>query len=392
MRDDLQAPTIPRGPVQAGTDRRLMDTARQPTPGLEQVTWLTRLALLGGIGYLLFATFRPFFSALTWAAVLSYGLYPLYKRLVRATGDRHGLSAAVMSIGVTVGVVLPLVYVSLLIGKEVARTYMTVVRSLDQSQGLLEQWRGQPLVTGLLDQLQEFQRVTGTDIRTVLVENLADLGKALVQGLTDVAGNLLAGLAELAIILLCTFFFFRDGEGVVLWLKDLLPMTTERQHLVIARFGEVVKGLVFGNTLVAVLEGAIGGLAFWIVGLPAVLLWASVMAILAYLPVVGAALVWGPAALYLIAQGAYLKAVVLGVAGGLIAIVDYVVRTIVVGGASKLHALLTLFGVLGGIQFFGLVGIVAGPLVVAIGVALFESFRIEKAGLVIPSEPPGVGG
>lgn len=123
-------------------------------------------------------------------------------------------------------------------------------------------------------------------------------------------------------------------------------------------------------------------------GLPAVPLWGAAIAVLAYLPLVGAAIVWGSVTLYLLVQGRYGSASVLCVAGALIAVLDYVVRTIVVGEASKLHTLVTFFAVLGGIQFFGLVGVIAGPLVVAICVALLESYRAERSGPVIsPDEP-----
>lgn len=354
---------------------------QSPEPGVR----LIRLALMVGLGYLLFATFRPFFSALTWAAVLSYWLYPLYSRLSRATGDRKSLSAAVLSLGVTVGLILPLAYVFLLIGKQLASTYLSVVGSLQQGPGLLEQWRGYPWVSVLVGQLQEFERMTGTDLRSVLLGNVSDFGSALVEQLTQVAGNVLAGLTELSIILLSMFFFFRDGEGVVEWVKELLPLAEDRQRLLVRRFDDVVKGAVLGNTLVAGLEGIVGGIAFWMVGLPAALLWGAAMAVLAYLPLVGAAIVWGPAALYLFFNGNYVSAMILCIAGVCIAILDYVVRTIVVGGASKLHTLLTFFGVLGGIQFFGLVGIVAGPLVVAISLALLEHYRAEQAALIIGS-------
>jgi len=353
------------------------------TKTLEPGIRLARLALMVGLGYLLFATFQPFFSALIWSAVLSYGLHPLYCRLVRLTGNRTTLSAVVMSLAVTVGFILPLAYMSLLIGKELATTYLTVVASLQQGPGLLEQWRGNSWVSILVGQLQEFERMTGTDLRSVLVGNLADLGSALVEKLTRVAGNVLAGLTELSIILLSMFFFFRDGEGVVDWMKELLPLAEERQRLVVSRFDDVVKGAVLGNTLVAALEGIVGGVAFWMLGIPAALLWGTAMAVLAYLPLVGAAIVWGPVAAYLFFQGNYISAAILCIAGLIIAILDYVVRTIVVGEASKLHTLLTLFAVLGGIQFFGLVGIVAGPLVVAVSLALLESYRAERAALVI---------
>lgn len=355
--------------------------AKNLEPGIR----LARLALLVGLGYLLFATFQPFFSALIWSAVLSYGLHPLYRKLVRATGNRTSLSAVVMSLAVTVGFILPLAYISLMIGKELATTYLTVVESLQQRPGLLEQWRGYPWVSVLVGQMQEFERMTGTDLRSVLVGNVADLGSTLVEKLTSVAGNVLAGLTELSIILLCMFYFFRDGEGVVEWMRELLPLAEERQRLVVSRFDDVVKGAILGNTLMAALEGIVGGVAFWMAGIHAALLWGTAIAILAYLPLVGAAFIWGPVAIYLFIQAQYVPATVLCVAGLVIAVLDYVVRTIVVGGASKLHTLLTFFGVLGGIQFFGLVGIVAGPLVVAVSLALLESYRAERAALVIGS-------
>lgn len=349
-------------------------------PGLR----LASLALLIGLGYLLFVTFQPFFSALIWSAVLSYGLYPAYSRLVRATGNQT-LSAVVMSLAVTVGLILPLAYVSFLIGKELASAYLTLVASLQQGPGLLEQWRGHAWISGLAGQLQEFERMTGIDLRSALVGNFADLGSALVEKLTHVAGNVLAGLTELSIILLSMFFFFRDGEWVVEWIKELLPLAEERQRLVVRRFDDVVKGAVLGNTLVAALEGILGGIAFWVIGLPSALLWGTAMSVLAYLPLVGAAVVWGLVAAYLFIQGRHVPAIALCVVGLVIAVLDYVVRTIVVGGASKLHTLLTFFGVLGGIQFFGLVGIVAGPLVVAVSLALLEHYRAERAALIIGS-------
>lgn len=362
-----------------------MSEGSKVTTGSELGERLMRLTLLAGLTYLLFETFRPFFSALTWSAVLAYGLYPLYGKLVRATGERTSLSAAVMSVAVTVGLVLPLAYLSFLIGKEVASTYLSVVTLLQQSDEKMGQWLGHPVISGLIAQIQEFERLTGTDLRTVMIDNLAAMGSTLVEQLTHVAKNTLVGLAELAIILFSTFYCFRDGEGAVDWIKELLPLEKSRQQLVLRRFDEVVKGAVLGNTLVAALEGVVGGLAFWVLGLPAALLWGSIMAILAYLPLVGATIVWAPVALYLFLQGRYISGTILCVAGVIIAVLDYVVRTVVVGEASKLHTLLAFFAMLGGMRFFGLVGIVAGPLVVAVSVALLENYRAEHFGLVVSS-------
>ncbi len=355
---------------------------------LDAIARLAGLIFLVGLGYLLFATFRPYFSALIWSAVLSYGLYPQYCRIVKLTGERRSLSAFIMSLEVTVGLVLPLAYLSFLIGKELASTYLRLVSLLERRPGLIEEWLAYPWVSGVVEQMQEFQRMTGTNLRSVLVDNLAELGGAIVHQLTNVAGNVLVGLMELGIVLLSTFYFFRDGARMIEWLKDLLPIAKHQQQMVFRRFDEVVKGAVFGNTLIAAFEGILGGLAFWLVGLPSPLLWGAVMGVLAYLPFVGAGIVWMPVALFLFLQGDYRSGVIICVAGAVIAVLDYLVRTVVVGGASKLHTLLTFFAVLGGIRFFGLVGIVAGPLVVAVSFALLDSYRAQRSAVVVANTEP----
>jgi predicted PurR-regulated permease PerM len=184
--------------------------------------------------------------------------------------------------------------------------------------------------------------------------------------------------------------FFRDGDALIEWLRAHAPIAPERQLILGRRFDEVVKGAVYGNTVIALLEGTIGRLAFWLVSLPSAVLWGAVMAILAYRPLFGAGLVWGPAADYLFWQGAYLKGAVLVAVGVVIAVMDYLVRTIMVGGRSHLHTLLVFFSVLGRLTVFGLVGIVAGPLVVAVGITLVESYRTETPLVTGPTEKRGV--
>lgn len=136
------------------------------------------------------------------------------------------------------------------------------------------------------------------------------------------------------------------------WLRSHSPLVPERQALLSRRFDEVVKGAVYGNTILALMEGLIGGVAFWSVESPSVGLWGAAMGILAYLPLVGAGLFWIPAAGYLFSQGAFLKTIVLVGGGGAMAVMNYLVHTILVGDRSHLHRVLVFFSVLGGLQFF----------------------------------------
>ncbi len=348
---------------------------------------VVRTLLAFGIVVLGFALFTPFLSPLLWAGVLCYALYPLYTRLVRVTGGRRALSASVMCLILTVGVIVPLAYLSVLIAEDVTETYRIVVASLREGeQPLLEGWRRYPLLAAVAEAVENLERLTETNLRASIAENLAELGKALVGQVTRVVTHALYAVVQLGMILLCAFYFFRDGDALIDWLRSHLPVAPERLELLGRRFDEVVKGAVYGNTAIALMEGVIGALAFWLVGLPSAILWGTVMALLAYLPLVGAGIIWIPAAGYLFWQGEYVKTVVLVAVGCVIAVMDYLVRTIVVGGRSRLHTLLVFFSVLGGLTVFGLVGIIAGPLVVAVGITLIESHRTETPSMTVP--PP----
>jgi len=349
---------------------------------LDQAARLARLALAAGIAYLLYLTFSPFFTAIAWAAVLSYTLYPLHRRLVRATGGRKAFSALLMCIGITLVVVLPLLYLSAVVGGELAKTYKSVAALVAEGGSLEEGWRDAPLLGIVHDQVREYERLTGTDLRALWADNLKDIGRWLLEEVTLVARNVVVGLFQIALMLVCIFYFLRDGERAVRWVEAALPLAPHQQRMVFERFDEVVTASVEGSTVVAILEGLVGGLAFWVTGLPTPVLWGVIMGLLTYVPVVGASLIWVPAAAYLWFAGAYGKTAVVCAAGVLIALIDQVVRMILVGDRSKLHPMLVFFSVLGGIKVFGILGIVAGPLAVALGRAMLDIYRLEKTGTI----------
>lgn len=360
----------------------------KPVPGNaeDRTARAVRVALTIGILALSVALLSPFMSPLLWAGVLCYALNPVYVWLVTASGGRRALSALVMCVILTAGIIAPLVYLSLVVAEEVAETYRTLVVSLHEGeQPLLEGWRKYPLLAAPAEAMQNLERLTGTDLRTSLAENLTELGKLLVGQVTRVVTHALYALVQLGMILLCAFYFFRDGDALIEWLRSTVVIAPERQRLLARRFDDVVKGAVYGNTVIALSEGLMGGVAFWLVGLPSAVLCGTIMAILAYLPLVGAGLVWIPAAAYLSWQGAYGKALVLVGFGAVIAVMDYLIRNILVGGRSRLHTLLVFFSVLGGLQFFGLVGIVAGPLVVAVGITVVDMWKTEATVSQAPS-------
>jgi len=335
-----------------------------------------RIGLAVGLIAVLFAVFRPFFSIMAWSAILSYALHPLYKRVLRLTRGRRDFSALVMCLVLTVGFILPILSLSLLLADELTRTSRMVATFIATHEGLVEGgWRDLPLIAPLVARIEDYERFAGKDVRSVLAENLTELGGVMVQQVTLVATNVLLGLFELGFILLCTYYFLRDGEALLGRIQNLLPFSPQRQQLVARRFDEVVTGSIYGNAMVSIMVGIVGGLSFWAVSLHGPVLWGTVMGILAYLPAIGTAVVWIPAVIYLFVKGAYVKTVILCAAGALMLVIDHVVRNVLVGSQVQLHPLLVLFSVLGGVKLFGLLGLIAGPLAVAFGMTILEEYR-----------------
>lgn len=339
-----------------------------------------RIGLAVGLVAVLFAVFRPFLSIMAWSAILSYALFPLHRRVLRLTGGRRDLSAMLMCLVLMVGFILPIVMLSLLLADELTRTSAMVATFVKTHEGFVHGgWRDLPLLSTVVARVEDYERFTGSNFREMLAENLTVLGGVLVQRITLAATNLLLGMVALGFILLTTYYFFRDGEALVGQIQTLLPFSRRRQDLVIRRFDEVVNGAIYGNAIVSIMVGLVGGASFWAVGLHGPVLWGTVTGILAYLPAIGTAVVWVPAAVYLFLNGAYLKTVVMCAAGGVMLVIDHVVRNVLVGSKVQLHPLLVLFSVLGGVQLFGLLGLIAGPLAVAFGMTILEEYRSDRS-------------
>jgi predicted PurR-regulated permease PerM len=172
------------------------------------------------------------------------------------------------------------------------------------------------------------------------------------------------------------YYLFRDGERLRAAAYDIMPLSDDKAHEILNRTGEVIGASVYGVLVIAVVQGVLGGLAFWVLGLPSPLLWGVVMIFLSMIPMLGAFIVWVPAAIYLVLTGDWGKAIMLAVWGALvIGSVDNFLRPKLVGERTRLHELLVFFSVLGGLQVFGVLGIVLGPVIVAITIALLDVLR-----------------
>jgi predicted PurR-regulated permease PerM len=321
----------------------------------------------------------PFFSAVLWATVLAIVFAPLYRRILRSFGQRQNLAALTTLLVVVTLVILPLSLTATSLAQEATSLYDRVQSGelnlgtvFQQLRDALPAW-----ATDLLDRL-------GLTHLGAVQERLADALKRGSQFLAAQALSIGQGAAGfvlgLVVMLYLLFFFLRDGRALAKRIQDAIPLPPEEERDLFKKFTTVIRATIKGSILVAALQGALGGLIFWILGLHAPVLWGVVMGLLALLPAIGAAVVWLPVAIYLLATGSILQGMVLLVFGALvIGLVDNILRPLLVGQDTKMPDFIVLISTLGGLATFGLNGFVVGPVIAAMFIAAWDIFSETKA-------------
>jgi len=217
-----------------------------------------------------------------------------------------------------------------------------------------------------------------------LVEQVRRSSEFLLGFSWNLVGNILAGIVKAFFVVFTMYYLFRDSEQIVRRLPAALPVSAQQGEAIIRRTQEVVSASVYGVVTIASLQGFLGGVAFWLLGVPSPLLWAVLMTFICMIPIAGSFLVWLPLSIYLMVTGHWTKAVLLIVWGALVvSMVDNFLRPRLIKNQTKLHELFVFFSVLGGISVFGLLGLVLGPVVLAITLGLLQTFRPQRVDPVV---------
>ena len=171
------------------------------------------------------------------------------------------------------------------------------------------------------------------------------------------------------------YYLFKDGSGLFKRLKEIVPLPSKEKDLLIQRFKDMIYATIYGGILIAIIQGTLGGLSFWVLGLPSPIFWGAAMALLSFIPIGGTALIWVPTSIILLIGGAVLRGLILLALGVfVISMVDNLLRPFFISSKTKIHPLLLFFAVLGGIQAFGLIGLVAGPLIATLFLTMVEIY------------------
>jgi predicted PurR-regulated permease PerM len=344
-------------------------------PKLERSFFFILLALLT-VGFA--AVVLPFYGAVFWGGVLALMFQPLYRKLLAKMRGRPNL-AALATLGVIVLlVILPLALVGVSLVREATGVYARVKSGelnfgayFDRIVQVLPGW-----LTGLLDRYGVADLAA---LQAKIVAALTQRSSMLAGRAVDIGGEALDLIVGFAIAMYLLFFLLRDGAGVARDIRAAIPLAPGPKERLLERFTTVIRATVKGNILVAAAQGALGGLAFWALGVHAPLLWGVVMAFLSLVPAVGAALIWAPVALYLLAVGEVWQGLGLILFGVfVIGLIDNVLRPILVGKDTAMPDYVVLIATLGGLALFGLNGFVIGPVIVTMFIAAWQLLASER--------------
>lgn len=336
------------------------------------------LFLLAAISLAFVWILWPLSGAILWGTVLAIVFAPLYRWVLRSLRNDSAASVATVGI-VTLIVILPLLVVGSLVVAEAVGLYQKIeAREIDLAQLLRRLFEALPSwATGALD---HFGLTTVAGIQERLAAALAQASQFIAAQALSIGQNTFELVASFFLVLYLLFFLLRDGNALTVRVRRAIPLDPEQRRALFGRFAEVTRATVKGTVVVAAIQGALGGLIFWFLGIPAALLWGAVMAMAALLPAIGAALIWVPVSVYLLATGSVWEGIVLSVFGVVvIGLADNVLRPVLVGKETRLPDYLVLFSTLGGIAIFGINGLVIGPIVAALFVSAWDLFAASRA-------------
>lgn len=338
---------------------------------LEQKVFLALLLVVSlAFGWILF----PFYGAVFWAIILAIIFAPVQRRLYSRFGHRRNLAAlATLTICLLVAV-LPVILITGVLVQEGSALYGRI-ESGEIDIGSFVSTTKDLLPSSVQAQLQRFGFDDWEQMRERLSSGALQGSQYLATKAFSFGQGTFQFVLSFFLMLYLLFFLIRDGRDLVARIRRAVPLSDNQKRRLFSKFTRVVRATVKGNIVVAVTQGALGGIIFAILGIPSAVLWGVLMAFLSLLPAVGAGLIWTPVAIYFLMKGLIMQGVILILYGVLvIGLVDNILRPILVGKDTKMPDYVVLISTLGGLSLFGLNGFVIGPLIAALFISSWGLF------------------
>lgn len=332
--------------------------------------------------YLVFRIYEPFLAALGWAAILAIFFYPMHLRIARRFSPNK--AAVLSTLAVTFLLIAPAILVTSLFIREAFAVSRGVQHTLSMQQA--------PALAKAWSWIAE--RVPGldpnADVFEMLEQGVQKQAGFLAERLGTILRNIAAFIFDLFVMIFAMFYFFRDAGHFVHGVRSILPFDAEHRDTLMTQTRDLISASVTTSLILAAIQGAIGGLGFVLTKLPTPLFWGVVMAFFSLVPVVGSGLIFVPAALWLGFTGHWGRAILLlAICAGVSAIVDNVVRPLLLGGRTELSGLVIFISIVGGVSLFGMLGLVLGPILVATAAGVLAVYMERPGGPPITADDNG---
>jgi predicted PurR-regulated permease PerM len=326
----------------------------------------------------------PFYGAILWGTLAAIVFSPLHARILGSLPQRRNLAALICLLIIVTIVILPMTLLGLALLQEAASVYERVQSGELDLTRMSRQFRD-ALPAWAIRQLNRSGLTSVGAVQESISAGLMKSSQYLATQALTMGQGMLNFFISLCVMLYLLFFLLRDGRALVARIEEAIPLRAEQKSALLSKFTVVIRATVKGDMLVALLQGALGGLMFWFLGIGAPLLWAVLMTILSLLPAIGAGLVWLPVAIYLLANDDVWQGIVLIAYGALvIGLVDNLLRPILVGKDTKMSEYVVLTSTLGGIAMLGFNGFVVGPVIAAMFIAAWGIFATSRQEARIP--------
>jgi len=350
-------------------------------PGLSRLATVFFAGLFIAITYFLYRVFAPFFSALLWAVVLTVVFFPLFRLILARVRGRRTAAAIITCVLILLLIVLPVILLGVLITQQSIALYQSIqgnAVSMSAVTERLQELQSRPAFQWLSAQARKWLGTDSVDLQAYLREALSSISRFLVDYGPSVLKGVGGLLMNFFLIFLAMFFLMRDGPALMEVIRSSSPLPEAYEQEIYRKFEDVSYATFYGSLLTAIAQGGVAFLLFLLLGLPAPLFWGAMVSLVSLVPIVGAFLIWLPWATYLLLAGQTVRGIVLLAVGGLVvSSIDNVLKPLIIKGRTDMHPLLVFLSVLGGLQVFGFLGILLGPLLVALFVSFLNFYREE---------------
>jgi predicted PurR-regulated permease PerM len=343
--------------------------------------FLLSIALMGWL-------LSPFISIIVLGAVVSGAFFPVYRWMVTGLKMRPGVSSFLTCLLIFIILFVPIVFFVGVLTQEAAEL-IQLARSPALAAFINTHFTNSALLERINPLLASFDiTISGADLSNTLSDIGRSVGLFLYNQARSIATNTLAFLVSFFLMLLVIFFLLIDGAKLVDFLVDLSPLPDDQDTQLIDKFNDMAGAILFGNGLCGAIQGIAGGTVFWLFDLPSAFLWGVIMALLAFLPIIGIGAVFIPTAIFLFlvgrtAAGIFFLIFYLLLSGG----VEYLLKPRIVGHRVQMHTLVVFFSILGGLQLFGILGIIYGPLIATAFLTLTEIYHKSYQKLIEDDSP-----